>query len=71
MFFQFLKERNVSKENRQKGYNYGPHCLLLATIDCFGNAAVVVETAIAACADATCAGACCAASACYAADACC
>ena len=47
VLFQFLKEWNARKENRLKGYNCSPHYLLLAALDYFSSAAVVVETATA------------------------
>ena len=41
-----MKERNA-REKTGKGYDVGPHCLLLSAVDCSGSTAVVVETATA------------------------
>ena len=43
-FFSFLKEKESNKEIG-KGYSTGPHCQLLAAVDCSGSTTMVVETA--------------------------
>ena len=42
IFQFFLKKR---RKEIGKGYNAGPHCLLLSAVHCSDNTAVVVETA--------------------------